>query len=96
MSLFHWTMSSSKADSLSGSPSIFMFWHRAWHMMGQSSKSCHRLSAIPLVLRPFSPESTLISTSPNLLWSRRSMAFMFLKSRTQILSLPQNCSISTM
>lgn len=41
--LFHWSVGSSKADSLSGSPPIFISWHRAWHVMDQFSMSCYYL-----------------------------------------------------
>lgn len=52
---FHWTVGSSKADSPSGSPPIFISWHRNWHVMDQTSKSYYYLlSPIPPGLHPFS------------------------------------------
>lgn len=61
ISLVHWTVGSSKADSLSGSPSIFISWHRAWHMLDQSSKGCDYL------LFPLPP--CLAPSLSNALWS---------------------------
>lgn len=79
ISLFHWTVGSSKADSLSGSPSIFISWHRAWHMMDQSSRSCYYLlPPTPLVLSLGSAEYTLISISSYLHLSRSMAYFTFL------------------
>lgn len=79
ISLFHWTVGSSKADSLSGSPSIFISWHRAWHMMDQSSRSCYSLlSPTPSVLSLVSREYTLISIFSYLHLSRSMAYFTFI------------------
>lgn len=79
ISLFHWTVGSSKADSLSGSPSIFISWHRAWHMMDQSSRSRYSLlSPTPPVLSLVSCEYALISISTYLHLSRSMVYFTFI------------------
>lgn len=81
ISLFHWTVGASKVDSPSGSPSIFISRHRAWHMMDQplmSYSGYYLLSPIPLVLSLFYPECTLISISANLHSSGSMAYFTFL------------------
>lgn len=93
---FTLTVGSSKADSQSGSPSIFISWHRAWHLMDQSSASCYHLrSPIPLALSPVSPECTQPAFLHIALVTISSLFHIF-KSWGHILCLHINSLISNM